>query len=289
MIYGYYICPTCKDKLIEKNVQCFEHCEERCNKCGNGLRLAFTGQKKIDDTIYEIQFASQNILNKKKYAEVVSEICHCEKEIIEGLLKEGHRFSFKGDAFHTYINMELLDEMDIVYKVSPHFPFMRRVYVDCPHCGNSTVYKTEEAVETNDKENYMQVGFFCEKCNQWVAMTYMSKIDIDETAYNLEIHLEKCDNEMRENIKKMVNELSDKRVFPDKIIICDNACNIHPIIEKLGTEHIDYFVQPPYPHRIAKYEKAWTEEDIRALREMNSGLKISLEEMNSLTDGNETG
>lgn len=113
-------------------------------------------------------------------------------------------------------------------------------------------------------------GVFCEKCNQWVAMTYRRKIDVDDTKYKLEFCLENSDNEKVEAIKKMVDELPDKRIISNRVIVCDNACNIHQILEAMKASCIDYDINPPYPHRIVMHKKEWTEEDLKMLKEMNA-------------------
>ena len=286
MLYGYDICPTCKDRLIkriqEKGTECFEQYAGKCEKCGDRLRLAFTGEREIDDTIYKIELSPRMILDKDS-VKAIMRICGCEKEAAREILEREEDILLEGDAFHTYLNMELLDECNAVYYVYPEFPFARRAYVICPDCGNELLYKTEETdVKENDTDYYVQAGFFCERCNQWVAATYRRRIDVDETKYRLEICLEKLEVEEGKIIRKMVDELSDKRTLLDKIIACDTAFNIHPLLEELKEKCIDYTIEPPYPHRIAEYKKEWTEEDLQILMEMNPGLTVNLEEMNGL-------
>lgn len=287
MLYGYDICPKCKDKLIkriQKDGNYFERYGEECIKCGNRLRLALTGEKEIDDTIYKITLNSQVILDKDRCIQAIMQVCGCEERTARDILKRENGLLFEGDVLHTYLSMQLLDMTGTAYNVYPKFPFIRQAYVVCPNCGSETSYKIEETdVRENDTDCYMQSGFFCEKCNQWVAMTYRRKIDVDETKYKLEFCLENTHNEKEAAIKKMVDELPDKRIISNKIIVCDNACNIHQILQALKTLCIDYDINPPYPHRIAAHKKEWTEEDLKILMEMNPGLTVTVEEMNALS------
>lgn len=113
-------------------------------------------------------------------------------------------------------------------------------------------------------------------------MTYRSKIEIDETKYKLEICLKNVDSEKEICIKKMVDELEDKRLFSNRITIIDNACNIHKILEELKKLSIDYNIEPPYPYKVDTHRREWTEEDMKMLMEMNPGLTLDLEELNDL-------
>ena len=80
----------------------------------------------------------------------------------------------------------------------------------------------------------------------------------------------------------MVDELVDKRLFSNSIIIFDNACNIHKILEELKKLSIDYNIEPPYPYKVVTHRQEWTEEELKMLMEMNPGLILDLEEMNDL-------
>lgn len=67
-----------------------------------------------------------------------------------------------------------------------------------------------------------------------------------------------------------MDELPDKGIISNKVIVCDNACNIHQILEEIKAPCIDYDINAPYPHRIVIHRKEWTEEDLKMLKEMNT-------------------
>ncbi len=284
MMYGYDICPKCKNELIKRiqeNVECFVRYGEKCKICGERLRLALTGEKEIDGTIYTIK--SQVISDEDIYKRIITQVYDCEKIKATRVLEDAGRLLLEGDVLHTYLNMELLDDIGITYDVEPNFPFTRQIYIFCPDCGSETFYKKAETdIKENETDCYIQVGFFCEKCSKWIAMTYRSKMEIDETKYKLKICLKNVDCEKEICIKKMVDELVDKRLFSNSIIIFDNACNIHKILEELKKLSIDYNIEPPYPYKVVTHRQEWTEEELKMLMEMNPGLILDLEEMNDL-------
>lgn len=283
-MYGYDICPKCKNKLIKRiqeNVECFVRYGEKCEICGERLRLAFTGEKEIDDTIYIIK--SKNALDEDIFKRIAMQVYACEEKEMIKILENKNSILLEGDALHTYLNMELLDNLGITYDVEPKFLFARQVYVFCPDCGGETTYKIEETdTKGNETDCYVKVGFFCKNCNKWVAMTSRRKIDIDETKYKLEICLENLDSESTLCISKMVDVLLDTSFSQNKVIIYDKACNIHKILEELKKLSIDYNIEPQYPYKIAVHRQKWTEEDLKILMGMNAGLKINLEQMNDI-------
>ena len=57
----------------------------------------------------------------------------------------------------------------------------------------------------------------------------------------------------------------------------------------MKTYDINYEINPPYPHRIIEIKKEWTGEDIKLLMAANSGLTVTLEEMNMLRSGDSYG
>ena len=257
MYYGYDICPRCKDGFIErvetkKRREYFENSGGNCKKCGSKLKLACTGERKRDETIYKIHFCSTVIEDKEKCKQCIMEISNCSADIAEKKLSVENSLLFEGGLFQTYLCMELLDKSGIIYNVNPEFPLERRVYFECENCGCEANYVKEETI---DVEGYIKQGWFCEHCNEWVAFNYISKIAADDVDYRLKIFLENVDSKMENDIKEMIEELMDKKTENNNIIVCDKAENIHSILEILVEAGIKYDIVPFYPHEIVKHSK----------------------------------
>lgn len=95
--------------------------------------------------------------------------------------------------------------------------------------------------------------------------------------------LKEIESKIRKKILEMLDdEMHDKEVTEDEIMVNDLAENIEGLLGMLKTYDIDYEIDPPYPHKIFEFKKEWTEEDIAALIAANPGLTVTAEEMNAL-------
>lgn len=176
MYYVYDICPKCMDKLIERkhlknNELNFKIHGGTCENCGGFLRLILTGEKKLDDIKYKISFECGDSPSKKE-VEAIMKIYNCSMAVALEKLNDDNKVLFEGDLLHTYLNMKLLNDNQIVYNVEPKFPFERRIYFDCLDCGSETI---DKIVEADDSKEYMKKGAFCENCGKWVTHCYVSK------------------------------------------------------------------------------------------------------------------
>lgn len=278
MYYGYDICPKCKDRLMERcqeNEKFERYSGEKCDKCGSKLRLALIGEKRVDETIYEITVSPWHINNKNKCVQAIMELYNCEYSVAEKKMETKETVLFKGDILHVYLTMEWLCELYGIddFDVSPEFPFLRIAYIDCPDCGGDTCYKIAES----EKEGYMLTGYFCENCNSWVANNYTPKINLDETKYKVTFSLQEIDREEDEKIKEQVEEVkelisrcSERKIRQNEIMIRACADEIHMILQDLEALHVDYNIEPRYPYPVIPV----SEEDLKEILQLN-GIEIN--------------
>ena len=182
MIYVYEICPSCMDKLIERK----QHLEDRdsrnyCSKCGHKLEWALLGDK-LNDTIYKIILndtarLTDHMNRKNRFLKVLMKMGNLTYEEALEKCKTKDSVIFEGDAKDIYLNLHIIDgfRLDIHYTIVPEFKFARIAdpFTNiCPTCGSDTIYKT---VDVEVPPNYVNYGFFCEKCNEWVEVTERPK------------------------------------------------------------------------------------------------------------------
>ena len=175
-MYGYVMCPKCKDKLLETEKDDFSD-ERHCPKCGNRFVLALLGEEPIDNTIYKITFEGSPYLDNKiiKYLKDSLEENHFDVDDIMQKIKNWEDGSaiYEGDTLHTYLLMHILGIPELCYNVTPEFPYKRSLEPHialCPDCGNETIAKEEKSDNTKD---YIKKGRFCEHCNKW-TMRFLS-------------------------------------------------------------------------------------------------------------------
>ncbi len=262
MYYGYDICPKCKDRLItrphsEKNEDDFERISKRhCTKCGNVLMLACVGEKQIDDTIYTIVLEDAVNYKRKDVGciETIMKVGNCDFQTAVDKLSTANSILFQGDFFHTFMNMELLDRICMVYTITPKIPFSRYLYSDaCPQCGNKVFESTKEI---ENSTNYVLHGLFCEHCKDWVMVTSINKMNLDDTIYNLSFSLSRMNCQEREEVFSIINELSNKEIINDIVIVYDEAYAIYEILQRLKKSGIGYEVLPSFPYEIESIEEA---------------------------------
>lgn len=271
MYYGYDICPKCKNKLIERReaqenkTEFAKYSGNDCFVCGEKMVLACVGEKKIDNTIYKITL--EEVFNCKEneenYIKTIMKIGNFDVATARNKLNAQGSIIFEGDFFNTYKNMELLDDIgSFVYNVTPPFSFTRFVYhVVCPVCGGKTIEKTEEM---QDLKNYVKKGIFCESCNDWVLQCSINKMNIDDTIYNIMISFRGIECKEKEEVLNIVEDLQNKKVSKDEIIVCDKANIIYEILQKLEAININYKIAPPFPYEICKF----SEEDEKFLNDI---------------------
>lgn len=284
--YIFELCPKCMDKLVERKIDDFqEYIAGYCPNCGSMLENVFSGKNKADDVLYKIIL--DKILDKDKWdekcLETIMKISELNKEeTLKKISIEGSTI-FVGDLLHTYLNLRILDQMDTIvsYRVIPDFPYARPFTMLCPDCGQETVYRKQEL----NKES-MKHGLYCEKCKEWVMYKVSPKSQVDDTKYYLEAVLEKVKREVKEQITDKLQNLYDKKIEHDRIIVLDKARNIEDVLSILEAYNIPYDINPPYPYKVPEikptFKNEWTEEEIRKLIEANPGLSITVDELNAL-------
>ena len=110
----------------------------------------------------------------------------------------------------------------------------------CNNCKSEMEYKIE---------NHTQ-GWYCPKCNNAIVTSYFSKIDLDETKYEV-ILLEKNDVNI-DNIK-MLSKLTGYNFIKSKELLSNGgigfsglARDINNKIKILKMHKINYLVKPKY-------------------------------------------
>lgn len=270
MYYAYDICPKClnnlfKRKQIKDKNEFEKYSGDICPKCGEKLVLACVGDKEDDNTIYKITL--NNIISKialkgmdsnknvEKCIETIMKISNCDANLAKEKLNSNNSFLCEGDFVKTYISMEMLDNFEIGYTVTPQFPFSRYIYANmfyCPQCGSEMIEKEEDAV---DLKNHIMRGWFCNNCNDWIAYCYVDKLDIDDTIYKLTFSLGKNDSTEKEKLLKLIDKLTDKQIINNTIIINDKASAIYEILQRLESINISYVIEPIFPHEILKFRR----------------------------------
>lgn len=285
----YEMCPHCMNQLYERK-QPIEDIDSVniCPQCGNKMVIACFGEEGVDDTVYKIILNDASVSDyedrQKRFLSVLMKLGDINIE--EALERYGTKgcIIFEGNVSNTYVNMHMLDEFtpSIHYTVVPPFPFERLMepFISlCPVCGSDMVYKTEDIDGSPD---YVWDGYYCENCNEWVMKGMVSKLQIDETPYHLTASLEGIGSKVREKILGWLDELQDREVTGNKIVVNDLARNIDVFLRTLKTYNIEYKIEPPYPYKIMTFKREWADEDIAQLIAVNPGLKVTAEEMNAL-------
>lgn len=173
MEYVYMICPKCMSGLIEKK-EAAERNIKQCVQCGNKLVPALYGKKKIDNTIYKMVMNGEIFAFEDPFPAFRKEVQkgNFDVDTLVHRLETGGEGSllYEGDAYHTYLLMLALDRTVIVLNgctVTPKFPFtfaVEPMVALCPACGSETAEKL--ITDRPDRED--EIGYYCEKCNQWV-------------------------------------------------------------------------------------------------------------------------
>lgn len=229
---------------------------KNCLKCGSKLVLAYVSDKKADDTVYKIilEGITKHEQNENQCIETIMKIGGFDRnEALEKIDTE-NSIIFEGNLSDTYINMSLLDDIGIVrYTVSPSIPYSRVICYDiCPECGCETIEKMEEI---DGLKNYVKQGMFCEHCNDWVIFCSVNKMNMDDTIYTLVFSVDKINGKENEELLTIIENLHDKDVVDDKIVICDKANTIYNILQRIEAIHINYEVDPPFPYEICEFRE----------------------------------
>ena len=259
MYFGYDVCPKCMNTLIERaqsmeNANDFEkYSGKSCLVCGSKLVLACVGDKRIDNTLYKIILSEISVSDKKDYVEILKEL---DIDISLDKLHNRETVIFEGTAVDIYIKMEMLDSAGMKYTVVPEFPFARMIYNQvclCSKCGGETVQKIE-----NHKE-YINKGFYCEYCKDWVFYHSFSRLQLDDTNYQLVFSLKEINRKPECGAKNELlydlDNLTDKVKRENKIYISGKADKIYSILQMLIAMDVTYEITPPFIHKIGKYRE----------------------------------
>ena len=230
-----------------------EYSGKYCLVCGNKLVLACVGDKRIDNTLYKIILSEISVSDKKDYVEILKEL---DIDISLDKLHNRETVIFEGTAVDIYIKMEMLDSAGIKYTVVPEFPFARMIYNQvclCSKCGGETVQKIE-----NHKE-YINKGFYCEYCKDWVFYHSFSRLQLDDTNYQLVFSLKEINRKPECGAKNELlydlDNLTDKVKRENKIYISGKADKIYSILQMLIAMDVTYEITPPFIHKIGKYRE----------------------------------
>lgn len=242
-------------KEVKNNREFEKYSGDVCSKCGNKLVLSCVGDNKDRNNIYKIILKDVYDSQKKdeNCIQAIMKICGCNAEGAKEKLNGNNEVLCMGDFEKTFFSMEILDDVELDYTVTPQFPFSRYVYSKmffCPECGNETVEKMEEAIDTKD---YIKQGWFCNHCNEWTAYTYVSKLEIDDTIYNLSFSLTKIRKCEKEKLYSLIENISEKK--EEKIVINEKAPVIYEILRRLESLKISYDMEPKFPHEILEYKE----------------------------------
>lgn len=259
MYFGYDVCPKCMNTLIEReqsmgNENEFEEYSGKyCLVCGNKLVLACVGDKRIDNTLYKIILSEISVSDRKDYVEILKKL---DIDISLEELNNRETVIFEGTAVDIYIKMEMLDSARMKYTVVPNFPFARMIYNQvclCSKCGGETVQKIE-----NHKE-YINKGFYCEYCKDWVFYHSFSRLQLDDTNYQLVFSLKEINRKPECGAKNELlydlDNLTDKVKRENKIYISGKADKIYSILQMLIAMDVTYEITPPFIHKIGKYRE----------------------------------
>ena len=212
MLYTFNLCPKCKDKLVEQDVEKIEDYKViYCPNCGSELEKVLSGREKAEDTTYQIVLNNVRIIHnrKDKCLKTIMQIGDSDEKEALKKLNTKNSVIFEGDLLNTYLSLRCLDKIDymIDYTVVPQFPYGRVFTQVCPECEEEAVFKTEEASETEVK-----TGCFCEKCNDWVWYDIKDKYEVDETLYHLKASIKGVEDKIKQEILRMTDWLSDKEI-----------------------------------------------------------------------------
>lgn len=204
--------------------------------------------KKAGNDLYKITLS--RVFNQERWKEKclrnIMKISGFDKDTALEKMNVAGSVIFEGDLLHTYLSLRLLDEIPVVeYEITPDFPYTRSFSPVCPDCGEEAVYKVNET-----SDNLVKCGCYCENCKEWVFSTISPKSAIDDTKYYIEASLERVDNEVKEKIEQKLNELYNKRIEKNKIVVLDVARNIEWLLGIMELYNIHYEIVPPYPHRV---------------------------------------
>ena len=259
MYFGYDVCPKCMNTLIERaqsmeNANDFEEYSGKyCLVCGRKLVLACVGDKRIDNTLYKIILSEISVSDKKDYVEILKKL---DIDISLEELNNRETVIFEGTAVDIYIKMEILDSARMKYTVTPKFPFARMIYNQvclCSKCGGETVQKIESHKE------YINKGFYCENCKDWMLYHSFSRLQLDDTNYQLVFSLKEinCKPECgaKNELLYDLNNLTEKVKRENKIYISGKADKIYSILQMLIAMDVTYEITPPFIHKIGKYRE----------------------------------
>lgn len=257
MYFGYEVCPKCMNTLIEREQSKENDFEEYSGKCclvcGSRLVLACVGDKRIDDTLYRIILSEISVSDKKNYEEILKKL---DIDISLEEFNNREMVIFEGTAVDIYIKMELMDSAGIKYIVVPKFPFARMIYNKvclCSKCGGETVQKIENHNE------YINKGFYCENCKDWELYNSFSRLQLDDTNYQLVFSLKEINSKPECGAKNELlydlDNLTDKVERKNKIYISGNAEKIYSILQMLKAMDVSYEIAPPFIHKIDKYRE----------------------------------
>lgn len=213
MEYILDICPTCMDKLYEREQIEDEEkyyavlSEANCPHCGRRLFRACVGEKKPDDTDYKIVKLPASISRdrEEQCIEVLMEIGHCDRKTAIERLNAEKVIICEGKLSEIYFAINKIRETEggIQYKVEPEFPYsILGDYYDyfCKTCERELVYKEEELA---DDPSMVKSGFFCENCNEWVVYKWDRKASLDES--EVEVKYKQAFTEEELELLKRVN------------------------------------------------------------------------------------
>lgn len=250
MRYIFELCPECRDKLVERNIDDFqEYHESICPNCGSTMHGVLFGKKRAEDAIYKITLNKLRDISKHgdRCFDIIRSISGLDKEAVIEKTGFGDCAIFEGDLLNTYLVLRELDKIEymINYHVTPEFPYAREFSMMCSNCGEEAEYRV-----VYGKDDDVTGGFFCERCNEWVMYTGFCRADVDETEYCIEISAEGIEDDVREKILYNIGLLWERKIEGDSIKARGQSVEIRDTLTMLEAYNIPYIVTPLYPYEI---------------------------------------
>lgn len=79
---------------------------------------------------------------------------------------------------------------------------------------------------------------------------------MDDTIYKLSIFLKKRNKESTAKIKKLIEELPNKELLDEIIIVKYKAETIQEIMKRLNAMNINFVIEPTYPYEVNNYRES---------------------------------
>lgn len=101
----------------------------------------------------------------------------------------------------------------------------------------------------------------------------VSKLNLDETIYKLDFSLGGISKKDREKLLEIIDDMPDKKILEDEIVVYNKAWPIRGILQRLKAFGVGYKVDPPYPYEIGEFREM-TEDFLNEILEFSQKHQI---------------